>query len=87
MRRMAGWILLVALSAGRVMPAPARAQQMSVQEYERKSAKAGKQQEKMLRKAAKQRAKAQKKAEKAQRKQLKAGQKADAKANARLARQ
>lgn len=85
MRRVAGWILLVALSVGWTMPA--RAQQMSVQEYQRKSAKAGKQQQKMLRKEAKQRAKAQKKAEKAQRKQLKAARKADAKANARLGRQ
>ncbi|HXX17632.1 MAG TPA: hypothetical protein VEJ47_22220 [Candidatus Eremiobacteraceae bacterium] len=87
MRRMAGWIFLAALSAGWAMPALARGQQMSVQEYERKSAKAGKQQEKMLRKSAKQREKAQKKAEKEQRKQLKAGQKADAKANARLGKQ
>jgi len=87
MRRMTGWILLAALSAGWAMPAPTRAQQMSVQEYERKSAKAGKQQEKMLRKSAKQREKAQKKAEKEQRKQLKSGQKADAKANARLGKQ
>jgi uncharacterized protein HemX len=84
---MASWILLVALSAGLVMMPPVRAQQVSVQEYSRKSAKAGKQQQKMLRKAAKQRAKAQKKAEKAQRKQLQAGRKADAKANAGLARQ
>jgi hypothetical protein len=79
MRRWGAWLVLVVACC-----APVCAQQMSVAEYQKKSAKAGAQQQKNLKKQAKQRAKAQKKAEKAQKKQLKQGQKADAKANRQL---
>jgi len=82
MRRWGAWLVLVAASLA--WCAPARAQQMSVAEYQKKSAKAGKQQQKNLQKQAKQQAKAQKKAKKAQEKQLKRDRKADAKANRQL---
>jgi hypothetical protein len=82
MRRWGAWLVLVAASA--MWCAPVRAQQMSVAEYQKKSAKAGRQQQKDMQKQAKQRAKAQKKAQKAQAKQLKQARKADAKANRQL---
>lgn len=63
---------------------PARAQQMSVAEYQRKSAKDAKKQQKLTKKNAKLQQKAQKRAAKTQQKSLKAGQKADAKANRQL---
>jgi hypothetical protein len=82
MKRVAAFALLLALGIPWVVPA--RAQQMSVAEYQRKSAKDAKKQQKLQKKAAKQQAKAQKKAAKAQKKQLKAARKADAKANSQL---
>jgi len=82
MKRVAAIVLLAALSGSWAIPA--EAQQMSVAEYQRKSAKDAKKQQKMQAKSAKLQAKAQKKADKAQKKQLKAGQKADAKANRQL---
>jgi esterase/lipase len=82
MRRWGAWLVLVAAIV--VWCAPARGQQMSVAEYQKKSAKAGKQQQKNLQKQAKQQAKAQQKAQKAQAKQLKQARKADAKANRQL---
>jgi Skp family chaperone for outer membrane proteins len=82
MKRVVAFVLLAVLSGS--WEIPARAQQMSVAEYQRKSAKDAKKQQKMQAKSAKLQAKAQKKADKAQKKQLKAGQKADAKANRQL---
>jgi hypothetical protein len=84
MKRVAAFALLIALSSSWAAPAPA--QQMSVAQYQRKSEKDAKRQQKLQKKAAKRQAKAQKKANKAQKKQLKAGQKADAKANRQLHR-
>jgi hypothetical protein len=82
MKRVATFALLLALSASCAIPA--YSQQMSVAQYQRKSAKNAKEQQKQQKKSAKAQAKAQKKANKAQQKQLKAGQKADAKANRQL---
>jgi uncharacterized protein YlxW (UPF0749 family) len=82
MRRWGAWLVLVAASAA--CCAPARAQQMSVGEYQKKSAQAGKQQDKNREKQAKQQAKAQKKAQHKQAKQLKKDRAADAKANRQL---
>jgi hypothetical protein len=81
-KHVAVFALLIALSGSWAVTA--KAQQMSVAEYQRKSAKDAKKQQKLQKKAAKQQAKAQKKAEKAQKKQLKAARKADAKANRQL---
>lgn len=81
-KRVAGIALLIALSGVRAVTV--KAQQMSVAEYQRKSAKDAKKQQNLQKKAAKQQAKAQKKAAKAQKKQLKAARKADAKANRQL---
>ena len=63
---------------------PAGGQRMSVAEYQKKSAKDAKKQEKLRKKAAKQQAKAQKKTNKAQAKQLKKDRKANEKANRKL---
>ena len=63
---------------------PAGGQRMSVAEYQKKSAKDAKKQEKLRKKAAKQQAKAQKKTNKAQAKQLKKDPKANEKANRKL---
>jgi len=82
MKRWGAWLVLVALSVA--WCAPARAQQMSVAEYQKKSAKAGKQQEKNREKQAKQQAKAQKKAQQKQAKQLKKDRASDAKADRQL---
>lgn len=81
-KRIAAFVLLAGLSA--YIPQPARAQQMSVAEYQRKSAKDAKKQQKIQKKMAKQQAKADKKAARAQQKSLKKDQKADAKANRQL---
>jgi hypothetical protein len=81
-KRAAALALLIALSGSWAVTT--KAQQMSVAEYQRKSAKDAKKQQKLQKKAAKQQAKAQKKAAKAQKKQLKAARKADAKANRQL---
>jgi hypothetical protein len=80
--RVAALVLAAALSG--VSVAPARGQQMSVAEYQRKSAKDAEKQQKQRSKAAKNQAKAQKKANKAQAKQLKKDRASDAKANRKL---
>lgn len=82
MKRIAALLLLTGLSVAWVMPA--RGQQMSVAEYNRKNAKAGKRQQKLNEKAAKNQAKAQKKAAKAQKKSIEKQRKADDKANRAL---
>ncbi|MGB7727112.1 MAG: hypothetical protein WBL50_03715 [Candidatus Acidiferrum sp.] len=82
MRRIAGLLVLAGVSLACALPA--RAQQMSVAEYNKKSAQAGKKQDKDRAKAAKNQQKAQKKAQKAQAKQLKKDRKSDAKANRSL---
>lgn len=69
MRRIAGFILLVALSIGVAVPALART---TTVEDTRQSRSAAKKQEKMNRKAAKRQRKAMKRAAKAQRKAQKA---------------
>jgi uncharacterized protein HemX len=76
--------MALAMALGAVCVAPALGQQMSVAEYQRKSAKDAQKQEKSRNKAAKNQAKAQKKAKKAQAKQLKKDRKSDAKANRKL---
>lgn len=81
-RRIAALVLLLALCGSCVIGTPA--QQMSVAQYQRKSAKDAKKQQKLQKKAAAQQRKAQKKTEKAQKKQLEKGRKADAKANRQL---
>jgi hypothetical protein len=69
MKRIAAFMLLVALSvAGSI---PAKAQRISVAENARQSQKAAKKQQKMLRKADKKQRKAMKKYAKAQRKAVK----------------
>ena len=73
---LAGWSASYAL--------PVHAQQMSVAEYQRKSAKDARKQQKLMAKNARLQRKAQKRAAKMQQKQLRAGQKADAKANRQL---
>jgi sensor domain CHASE-containing protein len=69
MKRIAAFMLLVALSLAFAMPAAA--QVMSNDEYARKSHKAAKKQQKMLNKANKKQRKAMKKSGKAQRKATK----------------
>jgi len=63
---------------------PLHAQQMSVAQYQRNSAKEARKQQKLTKKNAKVQWKVQKRAAKAQKKSLKAAQKADAKANRQL---
>jgi regulator of protease activity HflC (stomatin/prohibitin superfamily) len=82
MRRIAGLLVLAGVTLACALPM--RAQQMSVAEYNRKSAQAGKKQEKDRAKAAKNQQKAQKKAQKTQAKQLKKDRASDAKANRTL---
>jgi uncharacterized protein HemX len=82
--RMRWAAVALAVALGGVWVAPARGQQMSVAEYQKKSAKDAKKQEKLRGQAAKKQAKAQKKANKAQAKQLKKDRKSDAKANQKL---
>jgi hypothetical protein len=82
MKHIAAFGLLILMSGSWVKPTTA--QQMSVAQYQRKSAKDAQKQQQLQKKAAKQQAKTQKKADKAQKKQLKAAQKADAKANRQL---
>ncbi len=77
-------LVLTGVSLACALPAAVRAQQMSVAEYNKKSAQAGKKQDKDRAKAAKNQQKAQKKAQKAQAKQLKKDRKSDAKANRSL---
>lgn len=73
--------LLLLIVCGASYATPAHGQQMSVAEYQRKSAKDARKQEKLRKKNAKLEKKAQKRAAKAQKKSLKARRKADAKAN------
>lgn len=82
MKRVLALALLITFVASQALPL--HAQQMSVAEYQRKSAKDARKQQKLTKKNAKLQQKAQKRAAKAQQKQLKAGQKADAKANRQL---
>lgn len=82
MKRVFAFVLLLGLAASWAMPL--RAQQMSVAEYQRKSAKDARKQQKLTKKNAKLQQKSQKRAAKAQQKSLKAGQKNDAKANRQL---
>jgi len=82
MKRLLALVLLVGLTASCVIPL--HAQQMSVAEYQRKSAKEARKQQKLMKKNARLQHKAQKRAAKAQQKSLKAAQKADAKANRQL---
>ena len=82
MKRLLALVLLVRLTASCVIPL--HAQQMSVAEYQRQSAKEAGKQQKLMNKNARLQRKAQKRADKAQQKSLKAAQKADAKANRQL---
>jgi Tfp pilus assembly protein PilO len=84
MKRIVALTLLAALTLGWSLPV--HAQQMSMQEYSRRSAKLAKKQQKAYKKAAKRQAKAQKKALKAQPKAIQKQSKADAKANRRIQR-
>ena len=79
MKRLLALVLLVGLTASGAIPL--RAQQMSVAEYQRESAKEARKQQKLMKKNARLQRKAQKRAAKAQQKSLKAARKADAKAN------
>jgi hypothetical protein len=76
-RRLAVFALLLAFAAA--WSTPAKAQGMSVPEYERESEAAAKKQQKIYKKAAKKRQKMLKKAAKRQRKALKKYQKAQRK--------
>ena len=82
MKRLLALVLLVGLTASCVIAL--HAQHMSVAEYQRKSAKEARKQQKLMKKNARLQQKAQKRAAKAQQKSLKAAQKADAKANRQL---
>jgi hypothetical protein len=81
-RRIATFVLLLALGGSCAMST--QAQQMSVAQYQRKSTKDAKKQQKLQKKMAAQQRKAQKKTDKAQKKQLEKARKADAKANRQL---
>jgi uncharacterized membrane protein YcjF (UPF0283 family) len=82
LRGVAGLALAAGLSI--LAPTPLRAQQVSVAQHQKQSAKDAAKQQKLQKKAAKNKAKAQKKAQKAQAKQLKKDRKSDAKANRQL---
>jgi hypothetical protein len=82
MKRAAILVLFAVLSGS--CTATAKAQQMSVAQYQRKSAKDARKQQKAFKRGAKLQQKAQKRAAKAQAKSLKAGRKADAKANRQI---
>jgi hypothetical protein len=69
MKRIAAFMLLVALSVAGAIPA--QAQRTSVEEHARQSRAAAKQQNKMLKKSAKKQRKAMKRSAKAQRKAIK----------------
>jgi hypothetical protein len=81
-KRLLALALLMGWSASYALPV--HAQQMSVAEYQRKSAKDARKQQKLMKKNARLQQKAQKRAAKAQQKSLRAAQKADAKANRQL---
>jgi hypothetical protein len=82
MKRLLALVLFVGLTAPCAISL--RAQQMSVAQYQRNSAKDARKQQKLTKKNAKVQRKVQKRAAKAQKKSLKAAQKADAKANRQL---
>jgi hypothetical protein len=82
MKPLLALVLLVGLTASDATPLCA--QQMSVAENQRRSAKDAAKQQKLTNKNARSQRKAQKRADKAQQKSLKAAQKADAKANRQL---
>ena len=82
MKRLLTLVLFVGLTASSAIPL--HAQQMSVAQYQRNSAKEARKQQKLTKKNAKLQRKVQKRAAKAQQKSLKAAQKADAKANRQL---
>jgi hypothetical protein len=81
-KRLLALVLLMESSASYALPA--HAQQMSVAQYQRKSANDARKQQKLMKKNARLQQKAQKRAAKVQQKQLRAAQKADAKANRQL---
>jgi uncharacterized protein HemX len=83
-RAIAGLTVAVALGAGMAAPVRVFAQQMSVAEYQKKSAKDAAKQQNLMKKSAKQKEKAQKKLDKANKKQLEKARKSDAKATAAL---
>ena len=82
MKPLLALVLLVGLTASDATSL--HAQQMSVAEYQRQSAKEAAKQQKLMNKNARLQRKAQKRADKTQQKSLKAAQKADAKANRQL---
>jgi hypothetical protein len=82
MKPLLALVLLVGLTTSDVIPL--HAQQMSVAEYQRQSAKEARKQQELMNKNARLQRKAPKRADKAQQKSLKAAQKADAKANRQL---
>jgi hypothetical protein len=82
MKRLLALVLLAGLTASCAVPL--HAQQMSVAQYQRNSAKQARKQQKLTKKNAKQQRKIQKRAAKAQKKSLQAAQKSDAKANRQL---
>ena len=82
MKRLLALALLLGFTAS--YASQLHAQQMSVAEYQRKSAKEARKQQKLMKKNARLQQKAQKRAAKAQQKSLKMAQKADAKANRQL---
>ena len=82
MKRFPTLVLLVGLTTSCAIPL--HAQQVSVAEYQRKSGKEARKQQKLMKKNAGLQQKAQKRAAKAQQKSLKAAQKADAKTNRQL---
>jgi len=82
MKRLLALGLLVGFTASCAVPL--QAQQMSVAQYQRNSAKDARKQQKLTKKNAKRQRKIEKRAAKAQKKSLKAAQKSDAKANQQL---
>jgi hypothetical protein len=82
MKSAAIWVLLTVLAGSCAVTT--KAQQMSVAQYQRKSVKDAKKQQKAFKRNAKLQQKAQKRAAKAQAKSLRAGRKADAKANRQI---
>lgn len=84
MKRLLALVSLAGITALCAPPLPA--QQMSVAEYQRKSAKEARKQQKLMKKEAKLEKKILKRAAKEQQKSLKAAKKADAKANRQIQR-
>jgi hypothetical protein len=82
MKRLLALVLVAGLTASCAIAL--HAQQMSVAQYRRNSAKEARKQQKLRKKSAKLQQKVLKRAAKAQQKSLKAAQKADAKANRQL---